>query len=211
MTPGGGATHTYNVTVIATDRRGLLSKAAGVLALNSLRVHSAAINSASGAAINTFVVSPHFGSPPAAELLRQQFILALDGELDVSHRWRSVTARRPSTAPAGWGETKPAVPVNSAPPRRGSCGARGRPGSASGRDPHHRPDRAARDAHQRLRAFRRRHRLGQDHHVGSSVVDVFGITVPALSSVEDVRSSSIASSTRCCLLRRRRNPVEEAS
>ena len=82
MTPGESS-HTYNVTMIAPDKRGLLSKAAGVLALNSLRVHSAAINSASGAAINTFVVSPHFGSPPAAELLRQQFILALDGELDV--------------------------------------------------------------------------------------------------------------------------------
>ena len=67
MTPGESA-HNYNVTMIAPDRRGLLSKAAGVLALNSLRVHSAAINSASGAAINTFVVSPHFGSPPAAEL-----------------------------------------------------------------------------------------------------------------------------------------------
>ena len=75
--------HVYNVTMIAPDRRGLLSKAAGVLALNSLRVHSASVNSHDGVAINTFVVSPHFGSPPAAELLRQQFILALDGDLDV--------------------------------------------------------------------------------------------------------------------------------
>lgn len=81
MTPG--RLHTYNVAIIAPDRRGLLSKAAGVLALNSLRVHSASVNSADGSAINTFVVSPHFGAPPAAELLRQQFILALDGELDV--------------------------------------------------------------------------------------------------------------------------------
>ncbi len=75
--------HVYNVTMIAPDRRGLLSKAAGVLALNSLRVHSASVNSHEGVAINTFVVSPHFGAPPAAELLRQQFILALDGDLDV--------------------------------------------------------------------------------------------------------------------------------
>jgi len=36
----------------------------------------------SSAAINTFLVSPHFGSPPAAELLRQQFALALDGQSD---------------------------------------------------------------------------------------------------------------------------------
>ena len=63
--------HTYRVTMIAPDRRGLLSKAAGVLALNLLSVHSAAVNSARSAhgicAINTFVVSPHFGEPPAAE------------------------------------------------------------------------------------------------------------------------------------------------
>ncbi len=82
LTPGDSP-HIYDVTIIAPDRRGLLSKAAGVLALNSLRVHSASVNGHEGSAINTFVVSPHFGSPPAAELLRQQFIRALDGDLDV--------------------------------------------------------------------------------------------------------------------------------
>jgi [protein-PII] uridylyltransferase len=82
LTPGDGA-HIYRVTMVAPDRRGLLSKAAGVLALNSLRVHSASVNSHEGAAINTFVVSPHFGTPPAAELLRQQLIQALDDDLDV--------------------------------------------------------------------------------------------------------------------------------
>src|SRR6185436_18994005 len=40
MTPGEGA-RTYTVTMVAPDRRGGLSKAAGVLALNSLRVYSA--------------------------------------------------------------------------------------------------------------------------------------------------------------------------
>ena len=103
----GPSPHTYLVTIIAPDRRGLLSKAAGVLALNALSVHSASVNSAllsgpvspigtapistapistapiSTAAINTFLVSPHFGSPPAVELLRQQFALALDGQSDV--------------------------------------------------------------------------------------------------------------------------------
>ncbi len=44
LVPGDGA-HIHNVTMIAPDRRGLLSKAAGVLALNSLRVHSASVNS----------------------------------------------------------------------------------------------------------------------------------------------------------------------
>ena len=87
MAPGEWP-HTYSVTMIAPDRRGLLSKAAGVLALNSLSVLSASVNSAEvpGAgvsAINTFMVSPPFGEPPPAELLRQQFILALDGENDV--------------------------------------------------------------------------------------------------------------------------------
>lgn len=82
LTPGEG-THIYNVTMIAPDRRGLLSKAAGVLALNALRVHSASVNSHDGLAINTFAVSPHFGTPPAAELLRQQLIQAVDGGLDV--------------------------------------------------------------------------------------------------------------------------------
>ena len=99
MTPGDGP-HLFNVTMIAPDRRGLLSKAAGVLALNSLRVHSASVNSRNQVAINTFVVSPHFGSPPAAELLRQQFILALDGELDVI----DALVRRDEETKAGSGE-----------------------------------------------------------------------------------------------------------
>ena len=82
----GESPQTFAVTMIAPDRRGLLSKAAGVLALNGLSVHSASVNSAvvsgGSSAINTFVVSPLFGSPPPVELLRQQFILALNGELD---------------------------------------------------------------------------------------------------------------------------------
>jgi [protein-PII] uridylyltransferase len=111
--------HIYNVTMIAPDRRGLLSKAAGVLALNSLRVHSASVNGHEGSAINTFVVSPHFGSPPAAELLRQQLILALEGELDVlaSLDKRDRDAAQHGTGRAG--EVVAAVPINhaAAPPR----------------------------------------------------------------------------------------------
>ena len=118
MTPGDSP-HIYNVTMIAPDRRGLLSKAAGVLALNSLRVHSASVNGYDGSAINTFVVSPHFGSPPAAELLRQQFILALDGELDVlaSLDKRDRDAAQHGTTRAG--EVPDAVPINhvAAPPK----------------------------------------------------------------------------------------------
>ncbi|MGH3523754.1 MAG: [protein-PII] uridylyltransferase, partial [Mycobacterium sp.] len=79
----GDSRRIYHMVMIAPDQRGLLSKAAGVLALNSLRVHSASVNIHEGAAIDEFVVSPHFGSPVAAELLRQQFIGALDGDVDV--------------------------------------------------------------------------------------------------------------------------------
>ena len=76
-------THIYNVTMIAPDVRGLLSKAAGVLALNSLRVHSASVNGHEGSAISTFVgrrISVRLRPP---KLLRQQFILEIEGELDV--------------------------------------------------------------------------------------------------------------------------------
>ncbi|MEY2464838.1 MAG: [protein-PII] uridylyltransferase, partial [Acidimicrobiaceae bacterium] len=114
-----GSPHVFDVTMIAPDRRGLLSKAAGVLALNSLRVHSASVNSSEGVAINSFVVSPHFGSPPAGELLRQQFILALDGDLDVmgSLEQRDRDAAATNTTRAG--ETPQAVPANhaTAPPK----------------------------------------------------------------------------------------------
>lgn len=118
----GESPHTFAVTMIAPDRRGLLSKAAGVLALNALSVHSASVNSAvlagEASAINTFVVSPHFGAPPAAELLRQQFILALGGELDAvgSLQKRDREAAQYGTERAG--DPKPAVPAATpAPPR----------------------------------------------------------------------------------------------
>ena len=116
--------HIYNVTMIAPDRRGLLSKAAGVLALNSLRVHSASVNGHEGSAINTFVVSPHFGSPPAAELLRQQFILALDGELDVLASLESATATPRSTARRGPARCRTRCRSTTWRLRRGSCGPR---------------------------------------------------------------------------------------
>jgi [protein-PII] uridylyltransferase len=118
LAPGDGQ-HIFNVTMIAPDRRGLLSKAAGVLALNSLRVHSASVNSHRGSAINAFVVSPLFGSPPSAGLLRQQFILALDEELDVIGTLlaREREAAQYPTTRAG--EILAAVPANHvpAPPR----------------------------------------------------------------------------------------------
>ncbi|MCW1960013.1 MAG: [protein-PII] uridylyltransferase, partial [Mycobacterium sp.] len=118
----GVSPHTYAVTMIAPDRRGLLSKAAGVLALNALSVHSASVNSAMqdgrGSAINTFVVSPHFGSPPAAELIRQQFILALDGESDVIAALQKRDRESAQHGTERAGDPKTAVPgAAPAPPR----------------------------------------------------------------------------------------------
>ncbi|MFE3291950.1 [protein-PII] uridylyltransferase [Rhodococcus sp. NPDC059234] len=82
LQPAEGA-HTYTVTVVAPDSPGLLSDAAGVLALHSLRVLSASVGSHEGSAVNSFTVSPRFGAPPQAGLLRQELIRAVAGELDL--------------------------------------------------------------------------------------------------------------------------------
>jgi [protein-PII] uridylyltransferase len=179
----GDSPHIYNLTMIAPDVRGLLSKAAGVLALNSLRVHSASVNGHGGSAINTFVVSPHFGSPPAAELLRQQFILALEGELDVmaSLDKRDGDAAQQGTRRAG--EVPDAVPINhaTAPPKiLWSDGAE--PGELVVQI--RATDRAGLLA--RLTAVFERDGVdiawAKVTTLGSSVVDVFSIVVPTLAS-----------------------------
>ena len=112
----GSSQRLYHVVVIAPDQRGLLSKAAGVLALNSLRVHSASVNIHEGSAISEFVVSPHFGSPPAAGLLRQQLVGALGDEVDVLG---TLEQRNSTENPKPVGEAPTAVPVHgsTAPPR----------------------------------------------------------------------------------------------
>lgn len=79
----GEGKHTHVVTVIAPDEPGLLADAAGVLALHSLRVLSASLGGVGESAINTFVVTPKFGDPPDAGLLRQELIRAISGALDL--------------------------------------------------------------------------------------------------------------------------------
>jgi [protein-PII] uridylyltransferase len=135
-------------------------------------------------AINTFVVSPRFGSPPAAELLRQQFILALGDELDVvealEHR------EREAAATTRVGEVVSAVPVNqvSAPPR-----ILWSDGSGPGRFivQVRAADRAGLLA--RLTAVIERDGLDIEWAkvttLGSAVVDVFCIAVPALAGGGD--------------------------
>ncbi|MFJ4650341.1 [protein-PII] uridylyltransferase [Nocardia sp. NPDC088792] len=82
LEPGEGRYH-HVVTVVAPDTPGLLSDAAGVLALHSLRVLSANLTSVGESAIDTFVVAPRFGDPPDPGLLRQELIRAINGELDL--------------------------------------------------------------------------------------------------------------------------------
>ncbi|MGX1762823.1 hypothetical protein ACWIG5_39035, partial [Streptomyces lydicus] len=105
----GESKYTYVVTVIAPDGAGLLSDAAGVLALHSLRVLSAALGSEGEAAIDTFVVSPKFGDPPDAGLLRQELIRAIGGDLDVA----AVLAKREREAggvkPSEYAQAQPRV------------------------------------------------------------------------------------------------------
>ncbi|WP_082975323.1 [protein-PII] uridylyltransferase [Mycobacterium sp. 1245805.9] len=107
-----------NLVMIAPDQRGLVSNAAAVLALNSLRIHSASVNTHEGAAIIEFVVSPLFGSPPEAGLLRQLFTNALNGDVDVlgTLEKRDIDAAGAATERAG--EIQVGVPVvrSTAPP-----------------------------------------------------------------------------------------------
>ena len=115
----GDSERMYHVVMVAPDQRGLVSRAAAVLALNSLGVHSASVNVYDGVAITEFVVSPHFGSPAAADLLRLQFVGALAGDIDVL----GMLEKRDSEAAAGasgrFGEVQVGVPVTrvTAPPR----------------------------------------------------------------------------------------------
>jgi [protein-PII] uridylyltransferase len=118
ITPGDSA-RMYRVVMVAPDQRGLVSQAAAVLALNSLGVHSATVNSYEGVAITEFVVSPHFGSPAAAELLRQQFVGALAGDIDVLALLEKRDSEAASSTTARAGEVLAGVPVtrSTAPPR----------------------------------------------------------------------------------------------
>ena len=75
--------HRFVATVMAPDTPGLLSEAAGVLALHSLRVGAASLVSQGGSTINRFIVAPKFGDPPETGLLRQDLIRAINGQLDL--------------------------------------------------------------------------------------------------------------------------------
>ena len=75
--------HPVTVTVVAPERTGLLSAAAGELAVASVQVHAASLRSHAGSAVDTFTVSPRFGDPPDGAFLRQELGRALAGSLDL--------------------------------------------------------------------------------------------------------------------------------
>jgi [protein-PII] uridylyltransferase len=117
ITPGDG--ERMRAVMLAPDCRGLMSKAAAVLALNSLRVHSASVNVHEGVAIAEFVVSPHFGSPPEPGLLRQQFVGALNGDVDVLGTLEKRHSDAANSAMGRAGEIQVGAPLtrSTAPPR----------------------------------------------------------------------------------------------
>ncbi|HEY3608194.1 MAG TPA: [protein-PII] uridylyltransferase, partial [Pseudonocardiaceae bacterium] len=79
-----GSAPDATVTMVAPDRAGLLARAAGVLALNSLDVHAATMGSHGGVAVDVFGVSPRFGELPDPALLREQLGRAVDGSLPLA-------------------------------------------------------------------------------------------------------------------------------
>jgi [protein-PII] uridylyltransferase len=85
------------VTVVAVPGEGLLSAAAGVLALHRLDVYAAdAADLGDGAAV-VLRASPRFGSPPDPALLTADLRRAVRGGLHVGEE----LARREETGPAG--------------------------------------------------------------------------------------------------------------
>ena len=164
ITPSGG--ERCHAVMVAPDARGLMSKAAAVLALNSLRIHSASVNVHEGVAIAEFVVSPLFGSPPGADLLRQQFVGALKGDVDVLGMLEKRYSDAANSAQARAGEIQAGAPLtrSTAPPRILWLGSRcARPTYRRG--PRDRPGRTARPAGPGTGACGSRRRVGQGQYL----------------------------------------------
>lgn len=108
LRPGEGRYH-HIVTVVAPDTPGLLSDAAGVLAVHSLRVLSASLNGAGKSAIDTFVVAPRFGDPPDPGLLRQELIRAINGDLNLADVLARKEREAGGTQRSQYAQAKPRV------------------------------------------------------------------------------------------------------
>jgi [protein-PII] uridylyltransferase len=87
--------------VVAPDAPGLLSDAAGLLALHSLDVQAAQVHTERGMAVNRFSVLARFGALPDPALLNSDLRRILAGTLPLAERLRAKEAsyRRPSEQP----------------------------------------------------------------------------------------------------------------
>ena len=78
-----------DVIVAAPDAPGLLSAASGLLALHSLDVRAATVQTVQGMAVNRFTVSPRFGELPDPALLNDDLRRILAGSLALDERLRA--------------------------------------------------------------------------------------------------------------------------
>jgi [protein-PII] uridylyltransferase len=98
----GLAAREDEVTVVAPDQRGLLSLAAGVLALHRLDVRSAWAAAQGSTGVSVFRVAPRFGSLPDWSVVQGDLRRALAGELALAERLAArEAAYRGSRATAG--------------------------------------------------------------------------------------------------------------
>jgi [protein-PII] uridylyltransferase len=74
------------VVAVVPDAPGLLSRAAGVLALHALDVRAADVATLAGSGVMTFVVAPRFGRPPDPALLSADLRRAVSGQLRLDER-----------------------------------------------------------------------------------------------------------------------------
>lgn len=74
------------IVVAAQDAVGLLSRCAGVMAVNRLSVRSAQSRSRDGRAVIRWTAQTQFGEPPAQDQLAQDIRRALSGDIDLAQR-----------------------------------------------------------------------------------------------------------------------------
>jgi [protein-PII] uridylyltransferase len=87
------------VTTVAPDTHGLLSRAAGVLALHALDVRAADARTVDGTAVMIFTVAPRFGRPPDPTLLSDDVRRAVAGKLPLAERLAAREASYRTAAP----------------------------------------------------------------------------------------------------------------
>jgi [protein-PII] uridylyltransferase len=89
------------VTAVVPDAPGLLSRAAGVLALHALDVRSADVSTLGSSGVMVFTVAPRFGRPPEPELLTADLRRAVAGQLRLAERIATREASYPPPASPG--------------------------------------------------------------------------------------------------------------